>query len=306
MTDRLNTALGERAAEQHGLLARHQILELGGTRHQIQGRLHGGLWLPIAPGVYAIAGIPDHWLRRVHAAALSVVDSVACRLTAAALHACLEHPPPQPHLTVPFGRSTRSPVAVVHRARLTPVDRTVVSGIPVTTIERTLVDLAADLSPKRLQGIVDAALHTRLVTPRSIDGAWERSQRAPGRHGHQNLLASLVHWREPILPGSVAEMRLLRQLEQWGFPKPERQVPIVDASGRVIARADLGWPVDRFGIEYDSERWHDPTRWAADEARHAAVEATGWRLLRADKTDLRPGSRFRDDLLRARQNRQAA
>lgn len=306
MAHELNTALAACAAGQHGLLARDQILELGGTRHQIDGRIAGGLWIPVAPRVYAVAGTPDSWLRRVHAAALSIGDSVASRLTAAGLHPLSEHPPPMPHLTVAYGRSSRSSVAVVHRARLTPLDRTTVSGIPVTTIERTLVDLAAVLAPKRLQGIVDAALHTGRVTPKSIDAAWERSQRAPGRHGHANLLAALVDWREPILPGSVAEMRLLRQLRQWGYPTPERQVPILGPSGEVIARADLGWPGDRFGIEYDSERWHDPTRWSADEDRHVAIEALGWRLLRADKTDLRPGSRFRDDLARAWPRRPAA
>lgn len=43
------------------------------------------------------------------------------------------------------------------------------------------------------------------------------------------------------------------------------------------------------GVEYDSERWHGPERWQADEARHQAIEAAGWTLVRADKLDLRPG-----------------
>lgn len=307
MASHQNATIGTLAASQHGLVTRAQALDLGLSPRQIEYRQTMGVWELAAPGVYGIAGVPDQWKRRVHAATLSIHHSAASQLTAAGLHAVVAHPPPHPQVTVPFGRSTASPAATVHRARLTPLDTTTIDGIPCTTLERTLVDLAAVVGPRRLQRIVDDSMHTRLITPRSVDAAWERSQRAPGRHGHAALLRSLIEWREPILPDSAAEMRLIRQLGQWGFPPPERQVQIRDASGAIIAEVDLGWSPWLLGIEYDSDRWHDPTRWAADEARHRALEALGWTLLRADKTDIRPGATtFRDQLLAARAQRAAA
>ncbi len=301
MASHLNAPIAALAASQHGLVTRAQVLGLGLTVRQIDRRLASETWEHLAPSVYGIAGTPTQWKRLVHAATLSIAESAASQLTAAGLHVVLAHPPPRPHVTVAFGRSVRSPAAVVHRARLTPLDITTVDGIPCTTLERTLVDCAAIVGPRRLQSLVDSALHTGQVTPRSIDVAWERSQRAPGRHGHAALLAALVEWREPIRPGSPAEMRLIRQLGQWGFPPPERQIEICDATGTVIAMVDVGWRAWKLGIEYDSERWHDPTRWAADETRHRAIEQLGWTLLRADKTDLRPGATaFRDELTTAR------
>lgn len=88
-------------------------------------------------------------------------------------------------------------------------------------------------------------------------------------------------------------------MKQWGYPSPERQIVIRDGDGQVIGRADVGWRPQTIGIEYDSEEWHDRSRWPSDEARHARIERTGWRLLSADKSDLRAGERsLRDALTR--------
>ncbi len=231
---------------------------------------------------------------------------VGSNLTAAALHGLLP-PGGAIHVTVPYGTSSRSAMAMVHRARLHPVDRTAIDGIPATAIARTLVDLAADLPPVRMRRLVDTAMaRTRWLTADGVDAAWDRSQRAPGRAGWSNLHAALAEWRDEMKPGSPAEIRLIRILRQWGYPEPERQVVVRDEGGQVIGRADVGWRPQRLGIEYDSEEWHDRSRWSLDEERHAKIERAGWTLLRADKVDLRPGERsLRDALARQWRAREA-
>lgn len=221
-------------------------------------------------------------------------------LTATRLQGLSTSAPLRPDVTVPMGQTSRLSGATTHRARLTPIDIERVGPIPVTTIERTLVDCAAILGPVRLQRLVDAAMHTKRTSARTVDAAWERAQRAPGRWGYDKLMTALEDWREGIAPDTAAEARLIRVLRQWGFPEPERQIPIVDESGQTIGRVDLGWTPQRVGLEYDSERWHGPERWERDEARHRAIEALGWSLLHADKVDLRPGQRrLRNDLDRS-------
>ena len=295
--DRHTTAI---AAQQLGLVSMDQAFAAGLSPGQVQRRVQSGAWTRIARGVYRIAGAPETWDQAALAACLSRPGAVVSRLTAARVHDLTSSVHPLPSVTVPMGTSSRVSAARTHRARLTPIDICQVGPIPVTTIERTLVDCAEMLGPRRLCDLVDAAMHTKRITARSVDDAWERAERAPGRRGRKQLERALVAWRNPVTADLAAEVRLIRILHQWGFPDPERQIPIIDRHGTTIARVDLGWSPQRVGIEYDSERWHGPDRWQADETRHRSIEAAGWSLLRADKLDLRPGrSRLREALERA-------
>lgn len=293
--------LAEQAAHQHGLITHHEALLHGLGRRQIQRRIEAGRWERVARGVYRIAGTPRTWKQDALAACFAAPDgAVISHLTAAALSGIWAAPPPTPHLTVPFGHSDRLTVATVHRARLGPTDATIREGIPVTTVGRTLIDCAAILGPTRLGGLVDEAFHQGLVTEGAVAHAWDLARLGPGRHGEVKLRAAIEPWTSVIRPGSPAEIRLRRQLVQWGFPEPELQIPIRAEDGTVIAMVDLGWSPGKIGVEYDSTRWHGQSRWASDLDRQAAIEALGWTLLRADKTDLQPGERsLRDALARA-------
>lgn len=288
------------AAVQLGLISSAQALAAGLSAGQIRYRVKKGAWIPVVRGVYRLAGVPTSWQQRALAPCLSHIGLHAVsQLTAVRCHDLASSSPIRPDVTVPMGQTSRLSGATTHRARLTPIDIERVGPIPVTTMERTLVDCAAILPPVRLQRLVDAAMHTKRITARSVDAAWERAQRAPGRWGHQKLLAALEDWRGEIAPDTAGEVRLIRVLRQWGYPEPERQIPVVDETGQTVGRIDLGWTPQRVGLEYDSERWHGPERWEHDEARHRAIEALGWQLLHADKLDLRPGRpRLRDDLAR--------
>lgn len=298
----------ELAAAQHGLITYHQALAAGLSPAAVRTRRESGRWTQVGRGVYRIAGAPVTWQQRAMAAQLGAPPgSVSSHLTAAALAGLDLAPPPLPHLTVERGRSRRWPGAVIHSARLPVADVTVVQGVPATTVARTLIDCAAVLGPRRLQQVVDEAVHKRLVDPAQIPGAWDLARRAPGRAGEVRLRGALEPWTGSIRPGSPAEVRLRRQVVAWGFPEPELQVPVVDERGRVIGLIDLGWTAERIGIEYDSAEFHGPSRWRHDEQRQRAIERQGWVLLRADKLDLQPGaSRLRDAVLTAWRRRRAA
>ena len=110
-----------------------------------------------------------------------------------------------------------------------------------------------------------------------------------------------------ITPGSPAEVRALRLLEQWGFGRAVKQYEVKRPDGTLIAKLDLAFPEFLDGAEYDSARWHNPRRWARDEPRYAELKAAGWHVAGLDKHDLMPGEHaWRDAFAAARARRRAA
>lgn len=291
----------EVAAAQHGLITMSQARGLGLTAKQVEVRRRSGRWVRLGRGVYRIGGVPVTPVQRMLADCLAAADGAVVSHLHAAVAAGLDATaPPKTHLTVGPACSVRTPGVLIHRAALDDAERTVFQGVPATAVPRTLVDCAGMVGPRRLHRLVDSALHRRLLPVGQARILRADLDQRPGRPGASVLRTALDEWVGPITPGSPPEVRLRRQLVEWGFPTPERQVVIVDECGEVVGRADLGWLDRRIGIEYDSPEHHGPLRWGADEARHQAIERLGWRLLRADKLDLRPGEgALRDSLRRA-------
>jgi hypothetical protein len=205
----------------------------------------------------------------------------------------------------PPGSSARSTIAKVRRGDLDRRDVMRVDGIPCMTPARTLVDAAEMLAREPLSELVDDVLCRRLASAEFTLMVADRAQRAPGRRGAPLLREVLDAWSSTITPGSPAEVRALRLLEQWGFGRAVKQYEIRRADGTLIGRVDLAFPEFQDGAEYDSVRWHNPRRWQRDEARYAELSAAGWHIASIDKHDLIPGEhRWRDAFAAARARRQ--
>lgn len=287
----IDRRLADLAARRHGLLTLDEVLATGMGRSQVAYRVRSGRWDRVGHGVYRLAGVPETWQQLGLIACLAAPDgATTSHLTSAALAGLTTSAPHPPHITVGLHRSVRSTTAVVHRARLGPVDYAVMQGVPTTTVARTLVDCAAVVGPRRLRDLVDTAFHRKLTTVGQVEAAWDHARLRPGRAGEVALREILGAWSATVQPGSAAEARLLRQIVEWGFSVPQCQVPVTDGSGRVIARIDVGWPAHRIGIEYDGTEHHGPSQWEHDEARHNAITALGWQLIHAGSNDLMPGS----------------
>lgn len=308
--DRNNTkddSIAALASSQHGLITGDQARQVGLSRHQIQRRVETGRWERMHRGVFRIAGTPATWQQSVAGARLGAPPgATASHLSAAALADLGESAPIPPHVTVTPDRSSRLPGVVVHRAPLPASDLTVIQGVPCTTVCRTLVDCAGIVGPRRLQRLVDEALHRRLVVLDQLPAVWAGVRIAPGRAGEPKLRAAVEPWVGPITPGSPGEARLRQRLARCRLPEPELQVVVRDAHGAVIARIDLGWPSYLLGIEYDSSRWHGPSKWEADQRRQHVLEELGWVILRADRSDLEPGAHDLERAVRQALRSQAA
>lgn len=286
MTSRhVDRAVAALASRQHQLFALGQAYELGASRSLVDRRRRAGLWPLEAPGVYGIAGATPTWERRLMLAHLDLGSySVISHRAAAALHKLPGARKGAPELTVPRGAS-RSPRWRSHRGDVPPHDTTRVNVIPVTTVTRTVLDLAAIIGPPALQRLVeDLLVEKRLqlepFTCRAIDN------RRPGRRGSAALVA-IVESLGPgkVPPASELEARLFAILDAAGLPPPVRQFPLPSITG--AGRVDAAYPACRLLLEVDGRRWHTRAE-DFDRDRRRDIEASllGWRVLRFTWSDV--------------------
>jgi hypothetical protein len=286
---------------QIGLITRAQARAGGLTDRQIAYRLATGEWAKTAPSVFRHSTWPVTYEQRVLAACLGLDHAAGSHATAGRLHVLDGIRAGRVHVSVPRGFATRSPLATVHQAtHLFVPDVVNVGPIPVTSVARTVVDLAAVLPESRLTSLVDHVLVRRRTTIDEIGEAMVRAEDAPGRAGARRLIAVLDAWTPgKALPDSEPEMELVRAIQERGLPEPDRQVPIFGRNGKQIATADVGYPPPaRVAMEYDSTEFHGTPRAAVrDIARANAIVAAGWTFLVATALDRRAGfSAFVDNL----------
>jgi hypothetical protein len=286
------------ASRHHGLVTRAKARACGLSDRQISQRLVSGRWERLGPGVYRISGAPPTDAQRAYAAVLSAGGgALVSGLSALALLA-VGRAPTVPMITCPPTASGRTDGVRVRRSPVSAQDRTRVGPIPCTTPSRALLEAAALVDDARsLEGLVDEVLDRRLATPAAVLGSIRRAPTGSGRAGAPLLRSALEPWIGGIVPGSPAEARLIRRLQDWGLPTPTRQHEVRLPSGR-RAFIDLAWPRWLVGLEYDGSAAHTPRWLGADVAREEELRGRGWWIGRVDRHDLAPSStRVRDELM---------
>jgi hypothetical protein len=162
-------------------------------------------------------------------------------------------------------------------------------GIPVTTPERTLLDLGAVCHESVVEMALDAAEKDGLVTVSGLRRTLQRLGRQ-GRNGAGVLRRVLdLQYGRPAVPESEMETRLFQVLRRHGLPAPVAQYEIRDG-GAFIGRVDAAYPDLRIAIEYDSVEHHTGRRKIlADSDRRNRLWAVGWFPITATVDDLKSG-----------------
>ena len=146
MDPRIERAIAERAQTQLGLITTDQLAAVGVHRSTTHRRIAGGLWVPVGRRTLRLAGVPTGPEVAVLAACLDL-GAVASHRTAAWLHGLLPWTPII-DVTVVKGRATKAfpsleDVRVHTSTNLSSEDVTRVGAVPVTSVARTLMGLAA-------------------------------------------------------------------------------------------------------------------------------------------------------------------
>jgi hypothetical protein len=161
-------------------------------------------------------------------------------------------------------------------------DATVVNGIPVTTVARTLVDLAAVLDVDALARACHEAGVRYGTTPSQVEEVLGRRPGAPGSGRLRTVLHGDIH-----VTLSKLERAFLRLLRAERLPLPETNRV---ASGR---RVDCRWPALRLTVELDSYRFHSSRRaWEQDRRREREAYARGDDFRRYTYGDVLDDPRF--------------
>ncbi|WP_028709549.1 type IV toxin-antitoxin system AbiEi family antitoxin domain-containing protein [Propionicicella superfundia] len=257
----LDSPLGGLAREQHGLLTRRQCLAHGLTDGVVARRIARGHWARPARGLVDTGLVadrsPDGVARR--GVVLSLLSqgpgAVAVGPSALLLHGVWGVPHPLTPQAAQVRATKREPPRGARSRRFRTAGRVVeVGGLlavdPVLALAQTVVEAG----PTSALGLLDSALHRRILQPEELDDV--RSL-ARGRRGVRSIAQV---W--PLI-----DARRESPLESWayydlwsaGLCPTDVQITIGDAHGQVLARCDMGYLLDDgtwLMVELDGRDFH--------------------------------------------------
>jgi hypothetical protein len=213
----VDARVAELAGRQEGMVSTAQLVGLGIGRSGIHERVRRGWLHPYCRGVYSVGHARVIGPARLWAAVLACGGPAAAVLshrTAAALWELIRMPTgPVDVITLRQSYSTK--LIRVHRTRtLIPDDVTTLDRLPVTTPTRTLIDLADQLPPQRLERALHRAEHQRLLNTAAIHA---RLAALPGRRPR-----ALHHALDTLTPGPQLTRSDPKNAPATAFP-PSRE-----------------------------------------------------------------------------------
>jgi predicted transcriptional regulator of viral defense system len=288
----LDEAIARLARRQWGRVARRQLISLGLSTDAIDYRLARSRLLVVHRGVYAVGhDAPTreaNWMAAVLAGGEGAVLSFR---DGAALWGFRPSARSQIEVTTPRRQHPR-PGIQFHRCPLPPDEVSSNDGIPVTTVPRTLLDLATVLRPRQLERALGEAEALRLWDELSL---LDLLRRYPRRAGSVTVRAVLEARNAGArIIRSDLEVAFLEFLDRFGFPEPELNAEVEGFE------VDAVWREQRVVVELDSRGFHmTVAAFETDRERDRRLQAAGWRTIRITWRQLeRDAAQLRDDLWR--------
>jgi len=272
------------------MLTTSRLLAAGLSARQIQRLVVAGGLIRVRLGVYArtaaaetpvIGQARDVLLPLAGALAVTGSRSVGSHQTAAAVHALslVGRPSSWPiHVTrAPDdcgSRTRRRPGVLVHNAALPVSDVVVQHGVPVTSVSRTVVDLARAMPFAEGVAVADSALRDKRTTRGELDAVLVRCARWPGIQRARRV----VGFADPLAE-SVLESISRALFREHGLPPPELQV-VVGYEDEIVGRVDFLWRRYRTVAEADGAlKYTEPARALAQLNRDARLREAGFEVV---------------------------
>lgn len=263
------------ATRQRGLVTWGQLQSLGVGRRTVDRWVASGRLRRVHRSVYVLGPQPltrhGRWLAAVLARGPGAVLSHA---SAAALWG-LAGDRRDVDVTAPRGRHGMGGSGIrLHRGRLSRNEWMIREGIPVTSVARTLFDLAETLGRPQLKNAWDEAGRLRLLRLRQVAMVCKRH---PNRPAHAPIVPLLAaeqlyddeHRRSPL------EDRFAEFVVASRLPPPQTNVLV---GGDEV---DALWPAARLIVELDSWEFHSHrAAFEKDRDRDADHLLAGYRTIR--------------------------
>ena len=270
---RSHHALARLAEENHGIVTARQLRGLGYSRAAVARATAAGRLHRVHRGVYAVGrrDLTPHG-RCLAAVAACRPGAVLSHASAAWLWGMLAPCPPVPEVTVPRHGHRRERIRVHHAATLAPEERAATEGIPVTSVPRTLLDLAATGGRRRLGGAVERCERLGLLDLPALDALLRRRR---GQRGAPALRDALEIYRDPVFSRARSERLFLDLVMRAGLPRP--------AINHFVAgyEVDAYWEAERFAVEIDGWAWHrDRASFERDPVKIERLKLSGIEAIR--------------------------
>ncbi|MBS1880503.1 MAG: type IV toxin-antitoxin system AbiEi family antitoxin domain-containing protein [Actinobacteria bacterium] len=280
-----HSALAELATRQHGVVATRQLRALGISRFVIADAARYGRAHRLYRGVYAVGHEKLSWKGQCSAAVLACAPAAASYWSAAWLWGLATYRPSRFDLTVPSRRGHRRRQLNVHYAALGDEDLAEVDAIPVTSVERTHLDLAAS-HPRSLPKLLERAEEIedeqgrRLFDLRRFESLLARTR---GHAGHKPLSEALTIYRpDPTVLRSDLEKRFRALLRASSLPLPSHNVNVGPYE------LDCYWLEHSFCVELDTYGTHGSRRsFEEDRRRQRELRRLGIEVERVTDLQLR-------------------
>jgi hypothetical protein len=218
------------------------------------------------------------------AAVLASYPSVVSHFSAAWLWGLLRSRPDTVHVTCRSPRS-RKRLFVVHTADLARADLARRDGIPVTSVSRTILDVAVTSRQRTVRRHLQLADDLKVFDLREMEDLLERTK---GHRGQAKVRAALELYDEkPVFTRSGLERRFLEVVREAGLPEPAMNLFV---EGFEI---DAWWEAERFGVELDVYETHgsrlsfEEDRERDDQLLLAGIETT---RVTGPRLDREPGA----------------
>jgi very-short-patch-repair endonuclease len=261
-------ALAER---QHGVISRRQLLDAGLGRRAIGRRVEAGRLRCLHRCVYAFGyrrlDSRGEWMAAVLACGEGAVLS---HRSAAALWGLMRSPRGSVDVSAIHGGRRKG--ITIHEGGIVDAERTAVACIPVTSVARTLFDLAEVVDEKQLRSAFEEADRLRIMRMPELEAVCVRGH---GRRALRPIRALIDAAQAPKDTQSPLEDRVLDLCHEHHLP-----LPVTGA--RVLGReVDALWPAQKLMVEADSWQFHGQREaFESDRARDASMQAEGYRVIR--------------------------
>lgn len=239
------------------------------------GRLHR-----LHQGVFAVGHTNLSLEGRCLAAVLaSGPNSLLSHYSAGWLLGLISTRPVPVHVTAPVPRRRRDLVRLHHSRTLVPADRSLERGVPVTSVARTALDLAAVVRFRSLRRLIRRSEELGVFDLRDFHSLLARNR---GHRGRIPLERALDIYEPPRLTRSELEREFVARAEQKRLP------PLVTAFNVAGYELDVYWPDLRFAVELDLYETHG-TRGAfeRDHVRQEELKLLGVEMIRVTRPRFR-------------------
>jgi len=270
--------LAELAERQYGVVGRLQLLGAGWSEGAIKKRIASRRLHRLHAGVYLVGHRLTQRKGRWMAAVLaSGPGAVLSHRSAATLWGIREDS--RAAIDVTTSHRSRSWRHICRHVSPMPSDEvTIKEGIPVTTVPRTIFDLAAteplDVVKRMLREAEFSELHDRL-------SLWDLVERYPGRRGIRKVRTALDALQDEPLDEhkSRFEERFVPFLRRHFLPRPRFNDWILVGEKRF--QVDCLWPEQRQIFELDGWEGHKTrTAFREDRARDRRLRVAGYGVTR--------------------------